>query len=323
MIMRTMSYELGSTPAITIRVCYGDLEIIGRAESVTELRSDELPRSHQEEDRLVIEECCDDVKLKVPPGARVDIDQAYGDVRADKLAELRIGTVHSDLHVSEIVGMCELGTVAGDAVIREVGSLSLISVSGDLNVERTVGTLALGGVDGDVALRGTLAGTGGGRVGGDLLMQARFQPGAVYELEVEGDASIALPAETDVSLIAQVAGDVSGLKGYDSQGGYAVTWGSGASRLTLKVEGDLVVRAAGRPVLGEVAVPISVPGPASPPPLPTFSPQMRENMSARETVEQPVQPLQPAAPDSELALLEAVARGEISPEEADRLLGAH
>lgn len=323
MIMRTASYELGSTPAITIRVCYGDLEIIGRAETATELRSDELPRSHQGEDRIVIDECRDDLKMKVPSGARVDIDEVYGDVRADRFAELRIGTVHGDLHASGIAGMCELGTVGGDALIREVGSLSLISVSGDLSLERTVGALALGVVDGDVTLRGTLAGTGGGRVGGDLRLQTRFLPGAVYELEVEGDASIALPIETDLSMIAEVAGDVSGLRGYDSQGGYAVTWGSGASRLTLKVEGDLAVRAAGRPVLGEVAVPVSVPGPASPSPLPTLGPQPKENRSAPETAEQRSQSPEPAAPDSELALLEAVARGEISPEEADRLLGAH
>lgn len=356
--MGNATYTLGDTPAIQIRHCEGDLEIEGRPEEAVTVEADSMPHSVQRDGELLIEECDDDMRVRAPLGARVSVDEVEGDVRIRRLAELALGSVNGNLDVTAIGEKCAVGQVEGDARFRETGDLALGAVNGDLDVaaisgrseigqvegdmrardlldlalgevsgdldaEGISGSLKLDRVEGDARLRGTFGGFGPTHISGDLSLETSFTPGDTYEIAVEGDASVSVPDESNLSLHARVEGDVNGLAASDGSGGFTQVWGDGSARLDLTVNGDLSVRSAG-PVFRGAALPTArVPEPSAAPPPPA-APDIAAGFEPAPPFGAAVD-AEPAQPDERadptLAVLEAVARGEMSPEEADNLLG--
>jgi hypothetical protein len=121
-----------------------------------------------------------------------------------------------------------------------------------------------------------------------------------------------VPEDSDLTLEGRVEGDVSGLGEKQWDGTVRAVWGDGSARLRLEVDGDLSVRSTGAIPVASVVTPAGpeprvVPPAAPPAPVPPFGGLERQS--------------RPGA-DADLAVLEAVARGELSPEEADALLEA-
>src|ERR671932_398083 len=145
-------YTLGKAPTVSIKRCEGDLKIEGRTGETVTVATDSMPDSVQCHAQLVIEECDDDLRLSVPPEARVSVDYVDGDVRVEGLSALELGSVDGDLELHAIRGSCSVHSVDGDIQASDVTTLALGTVGGNLHVERVADRLALERVDGDAML---------------------------------------------------------------------------------------------------------------------------------------------------------------------------
>jgi len=349
--MAQETYALGGSPRVTINTCGGNLEIAGQEIDRVAVKSGRLQRVAQVGDQLAIEQCDDDLSLALPRGTTLVMQRAGGDARVDGLAAMQLGDAGGDLSARFIEGACTVGRVGGDLRATDVGMLAIQTVHGNARIERVTGgaeiarvdgdlrvsdvaNLALGAVGGNAHLEGlagvlrldraggdaTVRGAVDGftaAINGDLTLDIAYTSGHEYRLDVHGDAKVLLPADAGLTLHATVAGDVKGIDGTrlipgDSStdgGSIRAAWGDGRARLTLYVDGNLSMRetdARGR---------TDMPAPA----------QMNAAGWTDEAV--PVEAnaaTDPTVPigstDTELSVLEAVARGDLSPAEADDLL---
>jgi hypothetical protein len=318
-------YTLGNAPTVSIKRCAGDLVIEGRAGETVTVSTDTMPHSVQDREQLVIEECDDDLRLNVPREATVRVDHVDGDARADGLLALEIGGVSGDLELRDVGRSCAVRSVDGDLRAIDVMELSLGTVGGDLNLERVTGRIALERTGGDAVLRGALGGFGPAHIGGDLTLDTSFASGQEYRATVDGDAVVYVPEDADLTLSATVDGDVSGVPSISRHGAVSATWGDGSAHLTLAVGGDLQVRrtgAAASTARSAVATgPATQGGPTPrPTPMPQPAPEPPSAQTAQGVEERTPQDPQATPADAVQAVLEAVARGEISPAEADDLL---
>src|SRR5919202_47444 len=310
-------YTLGKAPTVSIKRCGGDLTIEGRNGETVTVGTDSMPDSVQRHAQLVIEECDDDLRLSLPPEARVSVDYVDGDVHVEGLSALELGGVDGDLELRAIRGRCSVHSVDGDLQATDITELALGTVSGDLHLDRVTGRLALERVDGDATLRGAMGGFGPTHIGGDLTLDTTVTPGREYQATVDGDAAVYVPEDADLTLHATVDGAVSGVPSVSGHGEVNATWGDGGAHLTLTVGGDLQVRRTGpaapsrAPGVPRTAgSPTNVAATATTQPAPLASQGGQERTSKAE---------QGPPADSVQAVLEAVARGEISPAEADAL----
>lgn len=343
--MTNATYTLGSAPTIAIERCSGDLVVVGQAGETVTVAADSMAQSTQDGARLAIESCDDDLRLTVPHDATVIVAHVDGDMRAERLAalqlegvdgdltvsriarscavrrlegdlrgtdlgELAASTVEGDVHLERVTGTTSLGRVDGDVSLSEVADVSLGSVAGDLRLERAQGRLALERVDGDATVRGAVGGFGPARIGGDLTLETTFVPAQQYRLAVDGDATVAIPDDADLTLDATVDGDVSGAGEQRRDGAVKATWGDGSATLALTVGGDLRVRRA----------PASAASPRRETPAPAGARRNGVGVELLAERKPAPAPSQAATGDPMLDVLEALARGEISPAEAEDLL---
>lgn len=219
--------------------------------------------------------------IVLPHGARVDVN-----------------SVSADVDVTGMIGDQSYQTVSGDvAIVRTGGRLNLTTVSGDAEVSADEPLEAdVNSTSGDLEVSGPVLRASKLRtVSGDIEVRGSFEPGAMHGIEtVSGDVDI----ESAGGLTVEVR------KGIDLGGGPKQrVVGDGAARLRFRsLSGDLHVMGVG----GEKAVkdrsssPHVMPTPPAPPSPPT--------------------PPEPHVPDS-LEILQALERGEIDVEEAQRRLG--
>jgi hypothetical protein len=337
--MAHATYTTGEAPTIIVRRCMGDLEIGGHAELVLTLVSGTIPENADRSEGFVIEECEDDLRLLVPHGASVSVDHIDGDARIERIAACTLGRVDGDLILEAIGGPCSVHAIGGDVRGRDLAALTLGTVGGDARLDEVRGALALEHVGGDAALRGTLAGLEPVQVGGDLTLDTSFAPGGSYRATVRGDATVFVPDDADLTLEATVDGDVTGLEtsgrhrpisavvgdhhsevswhasvGHD---GEVITrvWGDGQAHLALDVDGDLRIRRTA--ARGAHADDRPAGGRAPSPGAQEAAITQQAAIDRREVVQDTPRP---TADDPTLSILQAVARGEISPGEADDLL---
>jgi len=327
--MTTQIYTFGdddnsNAPTIVVGVCNGNLVVNGedgRKDSAA--HSDEpLDAVRRDDGRLFIE-WCGDLRLDLPGGATVIASRVEGDARIEGVASVNIAFVGGDLRLHTMAGTVAVSRVTGDATVTECGASSLQDVGGDLRVEhdmqsteagrvggnvyaldlahltlgavgrdahleKIVGMLGLVEIEGDLSLQGAVASFGPTHVGGDVSLDLAYAEGDTHHLDVEGDVVLVVAREADVTLHAMVQGDVVGVPSAhkDADGVLTCHWGRRSAHLTLRVAGDLSVRSGAT--------------------------------HSRPPLETPVAP--DAGDDALFAVLDAVARGSLSPAEADDLL---
>jgi len=312
--MKTARYQLGHAPTVTMDRCDGDLIIVGHDNPVVVLTADELPHLAPDQDRatLRIEGCDDDLRLTLPFGATVIADHIDGDLRVAGIARCTLARIDGDLTMEDTPGPCAIGDVDGDVRARAVTNLSIGSVDGDARLEGVTGHFTLGHVTGDLILDGAVQGFGPAHVEGDLTLAIAFQPAHEYRLIVDGDTTIRLPDEANLTLQAAVHGDVSGLPHTHGdghgRGEVRAAWGDGSSSLSLSVGGDLRIRSGSA---GAMAVRRSY--------APSVNTMGQEAESTGIVEEQAPAPPVASNPDN-LGVLEALAQGKISVDEAESLL---
>jgi DUF4097 and DUF4098 domain-containing protein YvlB len=293
-VLRLQGLEIGAVQ--------GELE----AESVrghVDLRRIEGDVRIRESSQISLGRIGGDLKVESISGA-CTVQAVDGDARMNDIANASLHQVGGDLAISN-GGSCQAGTVDGDVRAGDLAELSIDRVGGDLIADRAAGNITFKNVDGDVRLHGSVRGLDRARVGGDLTFDAALATSDRCTLDVDGDVSLSVPDESDLTLHADVGGDVSGVERRGDEGPVDIVWGEGRARLSLRIGGDLSVyrspASAPREPMPQPAAPIAAEGYGVP-------------EAPRDA------PAEATGGDADLALLEAVARGELSPEEADRLL---
>jgi len=310
----TQTFTFDAAPTIVIHACNGDLKVTGQAmeERAVTVVTDDATRTVQGGDQLVIERC-DGARFTVPRDTTLVVQRVGGDARVERVAALQIENVGGDLDAHEIEGACAFNRVGGDA--------QLDGLQGRLRLTR---------VDGDATLRGAVDGFGPTYIGGDLTLDLRYTPGHEYQLATKGDATVTVAEGVDLALQATVYGDVSGLEhghhAFDGSNTVQATWGAGAARLSLQVSGDLRVRSTATPAHPIPPVPPIAPERPTPPAPPAGTPAASAGAPSTAPADAKlgaaVTPSEAEGGDTDpaLAVLEAVARGELSAAEADDLL---
>jgi hypothetical protein len=228
-----------------------------------------------------------DLDIRVPRETHLDASTVSGELSiSGTRGQTEIRSVSGEVSVSDVQGPMRLRTVSGDAnVTGYAGQLEANSVSGDVEIERSrVRTPDVVTVSGDLEIDAVLLGTGGA--------EGRLKT-------VSGDVEIAL-GEVDVEIdFKTVSGDaeVEGPARIEKEGrrDRRIVLGSGAAHLRVKtVSGDLTVRMSGE-------APAEAEEPSAAGAMPKGAPE------------------RPAAPERGAAareILERLARGELSVEDA-------
>lgn len=172
-----------------------------------------------------------------------------GEIKGSARTGITIGNVGGDLDVSG-GAYIQLGNVGGDCSLRDVqGDAELGYIGGDVSFSGVGGNVQVGRIGSDASLKGLQAGIEVGSVGGDLSLQAAFPVDSRARLNVGGDASVVLPDNPNLSIQANVGGDISGRSIIASRSGKMISlnYGDGAAHLELNVGGDLSLRGGGNP----------------------------------------------------------------------------
>jgi hypothetical protein len=228
------------------------------------------------------------VEIELPRGASLELETVSGEVTADGLRGTQhYVTVSGDLFVDDTAGDLRVDTVSGDVVIRAelpVGA-QVNAVSGDLSLTAPrLESLRLHTVSGDIEAEGELSAAGTFRVE-----------------TVSGDFDIGLVGSATIE-VRGIATDISSDVDHRIEGRLdrrRLVIGTGQPLLTFSsMSGDLGVRRPRRLPAAPPAAPLQ----ASPPDAPSPpSAQLHE--------------------DEQLAVLQALERGEIDVDEAARRLG--
>ena len=172
-----------------------------------------------------------------------------GEIKGSARTGITIGNVGSDLSVSG-AAYIQLGNAGGDCSLRDVqGDAELGYIGGDVSFSGVGGNVQVGRIGGDASLKGLQASIEVGSVGGDLSLQAAFPVDSRARLNVGGDAVVVLPDNPNLSIQANVGGDISGRSIIASRSGKMISlnYGDGAAHLELNVGGDLALRGGGDP----------------------------------------------------------------------------
>lgn len=190
--------------AVEIRIeqVDGDLEIIGWGQGELEAESDDDAELMVEaRDSVIMILCNDDLSLRVPKGAKVNVVRAQGDIE-----------------VNNVFGGAMLGEIQGDAELNNVGPLTVATVQGDLEANNIHGPAQVRQVEGDVELNNIHGGCTLSRAGGDFEANNVHGP---FEGRVNGDLTVvnvhgSLTAQADGDLeIENVHGAINGNAGGD------------------------------------------------------------------------------------------------------------
>jgi DUF4097 and DUF4098 domain-containing protein YvlB len=188
-----------------------------------------------------------DLRIRVPDGATVDVENGVGLVEGRRLASsLTAGTVWGDIRVDGGSGALRARTETGDVVVRgRNGTLDLMTDLGDVTLDGVEGPVSASTGAGDVKVKG--ASIRGDvsieSASGDVVLDAGARGVTGVEIRVgSGDATVSMSSLPPATVMAEsgsgdVEVDAPGLKA-GSDGGRFVETETGASgpRIPVRVE---------------------------------------------------------------------------------------
>ena len=329
---QTIEHTIGQSGRLDLRVTAGDVTVRGTDGDEVRITANFEIRASSDEDAdriyagaqlrvakrdgaLVVEDPGDEPSLSGLVGrifsgnGHVELEVR---VEMPQRAELRLEGVSGDLSVDGLQGEQRYNTVSGDvSLTRAGGSVRANSVSGDLTL-RAVSPISARAesVSGDVSLVGpSIDALRVNTVSGDMEIEGQLATGGEHRLEsVSGDAVIGLVGGATFE-VRGIASDVSSDLDHRIEGRQdrrRVTVGSGGPTVLFNsMSGDLSIN---RPRRLDRVVPQPPAAPAPPAALHPASPAS------------PAAPAVPPSPADQLAILQALERGEIDVEEASRRL---
>jgi Putative adhesin len=225
-----------------------------------------------------------DITADIPSGAALEFAGVSADVNVEGLlGDQQYATVSGDLSLTRLGGSARVNSVSGDVTMRADQPISVTAdtVSGDLSVVAPV-----------------INGLRANAVSGDIDVEGQLALGEAYRIDtVSGDLSIALLGGATFE-VRGISSDVSSDLDYRIEGRQdrrRVTVGTGGPEIIFNsMSGDLAIHRPRR--LDRVPAPPLPPAPPAAPAPPT-----------------------PSA-EEQLAILQALERGEIDVDEAGRRL---
>jgi hypothetical protein len=316
-----IEHEIGERGQISLRVTNPDVEMragdngTARVRISFQIRAASDSEADEAFDRLryhVTEED-DSLELTEPkrgPGAEIgSLVRLFGigggqvdarvEVHAPRQCDLRYNAVSSDLTATGFHGRQQYRTVSGDLVLDDVGGeVRITSVSGDISLRATapLSALKVNAISGDVsAFAPRMEQLRVVTVSGDIELEGMLADGHDHRVEtVSGDLSLGVTDHLTVE-VRGLSTDADIRLPHRSEGSrdrrrYVI--GDGTAHLLFSsMSGDIEVRPPRRT------------GGAPPPPSPPAAPQPPT-----------------ADANAQMAVLQAVERGEIDVEEATRRL---
>jgi hypothetical protein len=142
-----------------------------------------------------------DVLISIPHNLEVKIKSVSGDITIKGMRGLvDILSASGDLNVRD-VNTLSIKNVAGDLIASRIqGDLRALSVSGDVLIDNIQGQVELKSVGGDIQID-TVGGGIDANASGSGICYFHPVPWQAYRVQVAGDLSVTLPADTSVDLI--------------------------------------------------------------------------------------------------------------------------
>jgi hypothetical protein len=297
-----VQHAIGSDGLFVLQLRDGDVRLVGVDRDDVWIRStDGAPL-----DRLAVER--GERNLSVRAGGRVDLA-----VELPSGATVVIDGTSTDIEATGLSGDQRYRTASGDLAIRDGGgTLSIEAVSGDVEVATVIPTtMQVRTVSGDLAVRAAgILGLRAVTTSGDVRLTGGFDGPGPFSLEtVSGDAILAPTGAVRLE-VRTIAGDIQhdlDARVEQVDGRRTLVIGHDGPTVSFRsMSGDLrVVRAE---ALAGARPPA---GPVHPEPLEPASPPTAPDADASD---------QPGTAAEELAILEALERGDIDVAEADRRL---
>jgi Toastrack DUF4097 len=249
--------------------------------------------------------------LSYPP--RVDYS-----LRVPQGVHLETSCVSSSLDVSDLEGVFRFKTISGDMQLANLkGPFKLNSVSGDISGSHLSGTLDVGTVSGRVRLlESDFPNAEASAVSGDLILQTALSEGPYQFSSVSGSARLLVPADTHCNAeLNSVSGSIHSSLPVTATRighGHKVTQilGGGTSVRLKSVSGNLSFETEGVPAT-PVQTSSSAPAESlsSVPPIPPVPPVPGTSSS-----------IPPPAPLTTAEILQRIERGEMTVDEAIKLM---
>jgi hypothetical protein len=297
-----VQHAIGSDGLFVLQLRDGDVRLVGVDRDDVRIRSTDGASL----DRLVVDR--GERNLSVRAGGRVDLA-----VELPSGATVVIDGTSTDIAATGLRGDQRYRTASGDLAIRDGGgTLSIEAVSGDVEVVTVIpATMQVRTVSGDLAIRAAgILGLRAVTTSGDVRLTGTFDGPGPFSLEtVSGDAMLAPTGAVRLE-VRTIAGDIQhdlDARVEQVHGRRTIVIGDDGPTLSFRsTTGDLRVV---RP--DALAGARSPAGPVHPEPLEP-SPPAAPGADASDQRE--------PATQEELAILEALERGEIDVAEADRRL---
>lgn len=239
MTKRTLS--AGRAPRITIETAGGDLSIVGWEGEDLLIKSDEECRIGQDGERVVLS-CPDDLALRVPHGASLQIQTVGGDLALRGVSgDVKLQTVGGDVSIRDANNV-SIGTVTSDLSLRGArGDVSIGTVSSDASLREVQGNVSIESVGDDLVVR-DVRGSLKANVGEDVVISLAPRSGNTYAVHAGDDVMLLLPPGADADLVLEGDRVIVNWPGVEEEDGAvtrALRLGRGGPQIAIRAGGEV------------------------------------------------------------------------------------
>lgn len=203
--------KTSATPHITVVECLGNLVARGSEENQVTVQArggaDDVTLEQQGETFTI--ESRADCFLACPPDTTLTIRAVRGNLKVEGVkGPVAIGSVHGNTSL-RAVGHSALEQTFGNLSARQTaGDLSVQTARGNVQIRQVEGDLSLSQTDGNLAVEGVRGDLTADRVRGNIRLGPPFSPGAVHQLNADGNLTIYLPSDASLRLTLRAGGSV-------------------------------------------------------------------------------------------------------------------
>jgi hypothetical protein len=242
--MEKQTISTSMSPQVIIKQAQGNLEVKGWDEATVVVEADPESLTLEHQDDVIRLGCEDNLIVRLPSGASLQIESVHGDAQIKNLEEaLTIGDVHGSLTLREVAA-ARIGAVHGNLHAKYVsGDLEIAAIHGNASVRDVQGKCSLPDVHGNLDLRD---------VEGDLDVTARGNArlrlsdilGAQYRIRAEGNVHCNIPEDASLKLSLSSEAEMIRVKLPETTRNYQqsqceLTVGGGKSAMTISAGGVL------------------------------------------------------------------------------------
>lgn len=234
----------GRTPKIIIDNIGGDLSLVGWEGDDILLKGDDDEMRFKQDGEQVKISCDDDISLRVPKAASVQINMIGGDASIrGVMGGIELKEIGGDLSIRDVDSVA-IDTIQSDFSLRGAkGHLSVKSAHSDVSIRDVDGNVSLESVADDLALR-DVRGNVSANVAEDVVLYLNPQAGNVYTVTAGADILLVMPAKADATLTLnadEIDVEWKGVDNDEDAASRVITLGSGSAAIILNAGGDIRV----------------------------------------------------------------------------------